>query len=853
MYPPMKRVPYLMRRGIILGVVVFTSLILAVFIFSYNRMVRQQNRMAHREQLGEVAGRLSLNGVNMLAEYINSGIGIDPLIRSVAPVLFTNDPIPANRLIPGLIVTGAGTTVFDKVLNDYNVYLEQLDHLKGVLGESPVCTEMGISFEAVEQISPGTSDEQRQAGRDPVEKSGEAVLMCNVSYAGLKRIAKIRRQFKLISMVPGVYSRFSLFVPYTPNVESFNSVGTKYNGDIDTGYEHPIPFPLKYQPLRIFNGTDSYITGEVPDAKRDLANRGWIFLGPSRETVGVDGPVLLKVPSGYNNSSSLVTPAAGGHFLFSRPVEKPNPSPPPVKFLVIPPEILLPGSPPDFSFDNLPIFQAIIGGLYQGFYTLDPEKANGDLGAGSAGLWSGLTTDATNRYLCASSWLMPFGDKDRPSRTLVVGNVLAGFLKFYFIKDATNDPPLYSGKITTRRRLSSDPGTAAVYSPADKIEGWAAAPTYGDVFLNPTSGEIGYDSFAKVVPRCFTSVEIIAGQLAPVSFNAFFDCLMYPGDFPGIWTFPDFSGAGYVPMIMRNPTVNQPFFIPRCADLDLPGGVKGVHPTEMVIRFTETDGANPHDNYYFEGDLAQFTIPAFSNTAVPNPLKNRVTHLVDLSKCTSRAAEESLLSNLLFALKVYPFSAPPPDHPLAAAGSWYVPKQPGNFFIKRRRDGAGNPASDRLSLPGQIFLTTSAIIILEKGDLVIPAKILSPLQDGVPVSLLSLIAIEGNIVLTTNSEIDAYLVALKRGLGFSSPGGRLLSDSGITRMNIVGGLAIWEMGLYQAPSPTTVATTMNNFPEGGTITYNPRFNPSSPQFYPQSRLFIMEDKASSIVVAGGDS
>ena len=277
-----------------------------------------------------------------------------------------------------------------------------------------------------------------------------------------------------------------------------------------------------------------------------------------------------------------------------------------------------------------------------------------------------------------------------------------------------------------------------------------------------------------------------------------------------------------------------------------------MHPSELVIRYSPIDGAAPHDNFFFEGDLRDFTIPAFSHPTAPNPLRARVTHLVDLSKCTSRPAEETLLSSLLFALKVFPPASPPPGHPLAVAGSWYIPKQPGIFFIKRRRDGSGNPASDHLSLPGQIYLPTSAVLILEKGDLVIPSKIISPLVDGAPYNLFSLVALEGNIILKTSSEIDAYLVALKKGSGFSSPGGRLLSDGGITRMNIVGGLAIWEMGLYSAPSPTTVATTMNNFPDGGSLTYNPRFNPSLPGFYEQSRMFIMEDKASSIVVSGGE-
>jgi hypothetical protein len=45
---------------------------------------------------------------------------------------------------------------------------------------------------------------------------------------------------------------------------------------------------------------------------------------------------------------------------------------------------------------------------------------------------------------------------------------------------------------------------------------------------------------------------------------------------------------------------------------------------------------------------------------------------------------------------------------------------------------------------------------------------------------------------------------------------------------------------------------MERFPQGGSIRYNPRFNPALADSYALSRVFVLEEKARSVQVGGAD-
>ncbi len=800
----------------ILGIVVLVSILLSVFIFSYNSMVRQQNIRAHHEMITEVAGILALTGLQLFAEQIKSQL--NTLIQTAAPMLLSSIPTTNQFILP------ENHPTCRKMAQDFNLLLSQLDYLidySTIPPKGPKCLKMEILFEQIQQIAPSTDADQFQAGRDPVEKVGEITISCTVEYNGVKQRAMIKRQFRVVSMVPGAFSRFTLFVPYTPWAHSFNSMGMNYNGTIDGGYTHPYPAPTGRKftnPLKVINGTHSFTIGDPPDDLKDLRNRGWIFLGPSHDPG--TGPVVLKLPSGYDNTT-------GGHFLFALP---PGLSGNPIKREVVPPEQIedpahfdLPGTTGVASF--------MMGGIFQGFFTRDPGLGIADESKGVAGwnLWTGVTSTPPrpfpdDRWLSASSWLYIFGDRFNPSRTLVIGPVLAGFLKLYFLKDNMSPTPAW--KVTIRG--VPEPS----YNPSAQVPDVKATPAQSpllkDLFKEPPvpDPKAGYTSFTKVMPL---NTVPNPGNLPPqagVAFNCLFDFMRYPGiGFP----YPRMEdGSAALGAI-----TNQ-YFVPNGQAMNNPvSGIKGIHPFEAVtIKFQETDPGDPADNVFFNGDLCRFRI-------TDSNLLGRISHFLLLTDSANVTQENTRFRDFLFR----PSTSSDP-----CGSNWWIPKRTGIFYVKRR--SSASSGGDRLILPGKIYLDRPLIIIVEKGDIEIPSAVESPITGGAPANLFTLVALEGDLYLGTSSQIHAYLVALNPGAGGGSGGGRLLSahPNSIRSFQIFGGLAIWEMGLYQAD---TVRTTMGDFTDGGTIQYNPRFNPGG-ETYPSSRVFLMEDKASEVAITGGD-
>lgn len=264
-----------------------------------------------------------------------------------------------------------------------------------------------------------------------------------------------------------------------------------------------------------------------------------------------------------------------------------------------------------------------------------------------------------------------------------------------------------------------------------------------------------------------------------------------------------------------------------------------------------SDGPESFANTYYKGDLGQ--IPAeFSNqfSLMEGPTVDRVSHLIDLSPCQTADEERNLFATQLFTKTSFGTFLPPPrgSHPQPSFLpplpnndtdlTWYLPKTSGIFLVKRNSALTSSP----LELPGKIFLAKPFMLMVEQGDIAIPNLILSELEDEAPKVLCSLIAVNGNIFLGTEQEIDAFLIAFN-----PSAGGRLKSGPGVTKMNIFGGLSIWEMGLH---SNLNGQTTMENFPDGGTLRYNPRFNPAHAKFLAAARTLLLEDREIAVEFSG---
>lgn len=800
------------RNGFLLGVVLLVCIIMGVFIFSYNSIVRQRNIQAHHLMISETANYLAVSGLRLLSDKLGSSY--ETTIKASCPQLFNKTAEETGSTID---ITGSNP-VCNTVKNDFQNFLNSLDELADSSSGYPICHNMDIRLEEISRLSPDTTTDQLQAGRDPIEKCGQIVVRCEVEFRGLRRQATLARQFRVISMVPGPFCRFSLFVKKTPYPDSYNSMGVSITGDPDTSYLHPPAGNVNFPgPLWVFNGTDTETINNdvtektVTEDKDHLRKRGWVFLGPSGS--GADEAVFIKIPSGFNS-------ATGGHFMMGWPSLSAIP--------VLAPEEITDttsfASNADFTDHEIGL-----GAKYQGFFTTEDGNP---YGAGAHNLWPGLSAGPnfvpSDHIRSTSTWLYPFGNRARASRTLVFGPVLAGFLKSFFYKGKNLATPgefkgIWSGMSESLfdSKIAADHG---IESFAGLYDGNADPPLLAaDLFKN------GYDSFKKVMP--YNSLPSPSPTLPTngIAFNLLFDFMKYQrSQYPGLHSAPSICAVGFDA---------EKFLVPQAEEMRT-CPVKGVHPyDETAIYFKENGQYDPNsspDNCYFYGDLSNITV--FQS----NLLSNRITHKLDLKSCPSLAQEQDALEKFLFKK-------------LGSGATARNESDKTGIFLIRRRAGVTDSHADALkisSLP--LKLIKPQIIIFDRGSVIIEHDITSNLKDGAPETLFSLNLINGYFFIQgpgSTRKIHAYLCSL------NNNSGRLLkspSPGGPTSFEIHGGLALTEIGLYEDPmtdSKNYLGTTMLHFRNGGEINYNPRFNPSSPA-YEESRVFVIEDTAGKFSISG---
>lgn len=796
--------------------VLLVSILMAVFIFSFNSIVRQRNTQAHHLMISETANYLAISGLRLLSDKLGSSY--ESTIKNGCPQLFTKS---AAEIGSSIDITSSNPICAD-VQNDFQNFLNSLDELKepGLMGAYPICLSMEIKLEDLQDLTPDTTAEQFQAGRDPVEKCGQLVVRCAVEYRGLRRQAEMARQFRVVSMVPGPFCRFSLFVKKTPYPDSYNAMGVKFDGTVDTAYSHPPAAGRTFKaPLTVFNSTETAnIAADVPERnelvdKEHLRTRGWIFLGPAG--TGADEAVFIKIPSGFD-------PAAGGHFMLGWPSISALP--------VLAPEII----EDNINFavsDDFPNHEFSLGAKYQGFYTW--EEGN-QYGAGGKNLWPGLAAGSSfvpsDHLRSASTWLYPFGTQNRESRTLVIGPVLAGFLKFFFLRGKnTSTADEYKGLWSSMSESMFNSKVAAnqtLQGFAGLWDGTLDPAIYGVDFF-----KMGYESFKKLMP--YNSLPDPSPPLPAngIAFNLIFDFMKYQRDlYPDLSAAPGISAAAYDA---------EKFLVPQAEEMRT-CAVKGIHPyDELGIYFNENGQYDPNaspDNCYFAGNLSSITI--FDS----NLLSNRITHKLDLRTCANTAEEQEAVEKFLFK----------PSGSGAAAVN--ETDKPGIFLIKRR-PGITDSYSDALVISNRpIKLVKPMIVIIDQGSLVIKHDITSGMTDGAPDCLCSLALVKGSFFIDGagfTRTIHAYLASL------DPTAGRLLrpptvSSSAPERFVVHGGLALSEIGLYENPMNDPLnhlGTTMSHFIQGGEVHYNPRFNPSS-QAYSDSRVFVIEDTAGRLTIEG---
>ena len=803
------------KRGFILGVVLLLSLIMAAFIFSYNSIVRSRNLKAHHYMISELVTSMAVSGVKMLSKKTSSSF--ETTIKLDCPELFYKQ---ADQITQPLLLSSY-SDFCNETREDFQKFLNQLDEFKepGVLsGGFPICEKMEITIDELTTLAPETNQQQFQKGRDPVEKCGMLKLTCVVNHYGISRKASISQQFRIVSMVPAPFARFTLFVRKTPYPDSYNSMGVQFDGSIDSTYKHPPADNMSFTgPLTILNGTDTEVIDPNPPFKDqtidelNLKQRGWIYLGasgPSR-----NAPVYLKIPNGFANHT-------GGLFMFSPPTDN-------TLRLIAPAKI-------DFGTDfkkpeNISSHDFYLGSKFHGYYTSEEDNPQG---IGAKNLWPGLTTgplyQPSDRYLSASSWLYPFGNRTNSSRTLIIGPVLAGYLKYFFIKGTGLNNKKYRGLFSSMSPsafLGKQTESATLIDYCYFWSGLLDPPIIGrDFFLN------GYESCKLLMPFNSLPENAAISDDKGIAFNSIFDFMKYDKN-----NYPDPEDGS---VLNSNNYFNKNYLVPMAEAMNN-NEVKGVHPSgDLGIFFNQNSQYDPNfypDNCYYYGDLADLTV------AGSNLVSNRITNILDLSDCESTKEESERLEHLLFKDKEI-------DGETVS-----IPRKSGIFLIKRRND-ISLLFDDSITLSNKkVVLDKPLIILLNRGSLSIETNIISELDKGAPKFLCTLALCQGDVYITGKGScrtIHAYLAIT------GNQTGRLLKPPTLVTtpetFEIFGGLAVTELGLYQDKSAdprSEVGSTMLSFPAGGKIIYNSRFNPGL-SHYKDSRILSIEPISGSLTTGG---
>ena len=797
-------------RGFVLPVVVVVILILSVFLFAYNQLVRNQNNQAHRGAIGEVTSFMAHNGIYFLADCLqNADSKISQQLQDLAGDLFTPADIHSLEIATGTCsASGApadASKLLDQIAGDYQKCL--LGFEWG--GEKPVVKGLGVAFKDVYKLRTVTAEDFK-VGVDTVEKRGTICFSCIVSYRGSIRMALTSRQFRIVSMVPGPYCRFTLFNHFCPATGSYNVVRNFHDGSFDdTTAGGPSP-----RPLILYNGTDSipFAPMKIPDqfAREDLQDRGWVYLGQSpeggsgRALTALKGPIELNIPSGYSpdprttppRSADLLSPdAAGGHGYLSIWTKSANNT-----MVAKPIDVPATWTDPEFSFKS---------GL-QGFFTKNTSQPDDQLKEGIKSVAEVLLLPEVSSADCRSSWILPYGDSLGWSRTLVAGNAWARFLQKFVITEKRTDG---SNSALVVFADTWRPNVLVTTFPMLRISG-----TYWAVF------------------RDLPNLQTVVPAFKRVAFNMLFDLMSWgraaqPNFDTSTSQAPAPNGIGDLPPgSFENPGLRK---------LNNASGILSINDFQLWAYRPPLEHipGTVDDTTLMRGSLTdlRFQGPE-GGPAYELGLEPRVTHFVDLRGIKNESQIKDILGSQVFS-RTY----------TGDTVTGFELNKSGIFLLLRdKTDG-----DITLDLP--ITLSRPGILILERGDLVIKGKIVDPkpLPDGTPTQLFSLIALDGNIKVPGNAEVQAYLVALRDSLS-SQPGagGRILCTTAgnANRLFVRGGVACFEM----APDAQTAGrSTMDQFKGGGVIRYNPFFNPSG-ENYAKSYALVLQDCNSAVEIRGAE-
>ncbi|HAE38793.1 MAG TPA: hypothetical protein DCG57_09155, partial [Candidatus Riflebacteria bacterium] len=106
------------------------ALLMAVFIFSFNSIVRQRNIQAHHLMISETANYLAISGLRLLSDKIGSSF--ESTIKTSCPELFTKT---AAELGSSINLSSSNPVCAD-VSSDFQNFLNTFNELRepGIMG-----------------------------------------------------------------------------------------------------------------------------------------------------------------------------------------------------------------------------------------------------------------------------------------------------------------------------------------------------------------------------------------------------------------------------------------------------------------------------------------------------------------------------------------------------------------------------------------------------------------------------------------------------------------------------------------------------------------------------------------------
>ncbi len=271
--------------------------VLMVFLFAYSRMLSSHQLQVKRVQLGVMAGNLAIGAANVCAQLLEKETA------SIYQELTTGHTSRFAYLIERRLQPGEKVDIPIPPTNfgRYETLARDMIETISLEGQRFKFEGLRMFFQDVSRIV--TLESPTFSYTDLLEKQGYLTIEVTVSttWGGkLTKAARIKRPFKVVSLLPPLLARFSLFVVRSPDGEGYNTV----NYDVNTGAAGPQPLQLRNSPTPLVYANPP----ALPPESYDLQTNGWVYLGPT-DDVGNDN-VYLNLADGYD--------AKGQMFLFGK-------------------------------------------------------------------------------------------------------------------------------------------------------------------------------------------------------------------------------------------------------------------------------------------------------------------------------------------------------------------------------------------------------------------------------------------------------------------------------------------------------------------------------------------------------